>query len=154
MKKQFVFAATALAVLALSFTSCKKDSDNPSPTNNTPTVKTKTQLISANSWKVTSMVSNGYDIYNIMSPCEKDNFFMFKANGAYVQDEGPTKCDPSDQQVENGLWKFINNESAIVIDGEDTATIITLNADTLKVEIPFMDDEGKHSSVLTTFVKK
>jgi hypothetical protein len=155
MKKQFVLLTTALAVFALTFSSCKKDSDNPSPTNNTPApAPTKTQLLTANSWKATSMVSMGFDFFPHMSACEKDNFLTIKADGTYIEDEGATKCDPTDPQTSNGLWKFVNNQSAIVLDGGDTAIILALTAESMKLETPYEDDEGKHVTVITTFVKK
>lgn len=152
--KKLTFSLAALVALTLMVSSCKKDNDNPTPTPSGPQNKTKTELLSANNWKTISMMSDGYDFYTIMDDCEKDNFIKINANGSYVEDEGLTKCDPSDPQTKSGLWKFINNESALVIDAEDTLSIVKLTADTLRMSTSFIDDEGESKTVVTTLLKK
>lgn len=152
--KKLTFSLAALVALTLMVSSCKKDNDNPTPTPSGPQNKTKTELLSANNWKTISMMSDGYDIYNIMDDCDKDNFIKINANGSYVEDEGLTKCNSNDPQTTSGLWKFINNESALVFDAEDTASILKLTTDTLRMSISFIDDEGASRAIVTTFVKK
>lgn len=152
--KKLTFALAALVALTLMVSSCKKDNDNPTPTPSGPQNKTKTELLSANNWKTISMMSDGYDIYNIMDDCDKDNFIKINANGSYVDDEGLTKCDSNAPQTTSGLWKFINNESTLVFDAKDTASILKLTTDTLRMSASFIDDEGASRTIVTTFVKK
>ncbi len=150
--KKLTFALAALVALTLMVSSCKKDKDNPTPS--TPAPQTKTQILTSHSWIAKSMVSNNVDFYPFMPACEKDNFLTFKANGTSTYDEGALKCDPSDPQVENGTWKFIANETKIIIDNSDTAEVQTLTAETLVIKIKFEDDEGKTGTMVNTFSKK
>ncbi|MGV3598032.1 MAG: hypothetical protein ACO1PI_09195 [Bacteroidota bacterium] len=153
MKNQIKLMLVAVAALALTATSCKKDveeSVKPTPTP-TPTA-TKTQLLTAKSWKRTSMVSRNIELFTFMPDCEKDNVMSFKSNLTYISDEGASKCTPTAPQTENGSWKFINAEAAMLIDNTDTMIIKKLTADTLRAETSFDDDEGGRETVVVTFV--
>lgn len=47
------------------------------------------------------------DIYNTwLGDCNKDDLFIFKANNAFVLDEGATKCLPTDDQSSDGTWNY------------------------------------------------
>src|SRR5690606_26096511 len=46
------------------------------------------------------------DIYSTMEACSKDDFIIFKEEGTYVVDEGPTKCDDNDPQTTTGTWSL------------------------------------------------
>ena len=111
----------------LAFTGCQKD-DPPAPL-------TKTQLISRN-WKVTAATGTFpplpvVDILAQTPACDRDNIIQVKSDGTYIEDEGPTKCSPSDPQTANtGNWSFTTNETKLNILGQ-TFDIITLTATTL-----------------------
>lgn len=150
--KRLTFALVALAALTLMVSSCKKDNDNPTPS--TPAPQTKTQILTSHSWVVKSLMVGSVDYYNFIEDCEKDNFFTFKANGTSVEDEGATKCNPSDKQTIDGTWTFIDNETKIIMDGGDTVEVNTLTAESFVVKLKFEEDGGKVSTMVTTFSKK
>lgn len=150
--KKLTFTLAALVALTVSVSSCKKDTDSPTPS--TPAAQTKTQILTSHSWITKSMVSNNVDFYAFAPACEKDNFLTFKANGTSTYDEGAIKCDPSDPQVENGTWKFIANETKIIIDNEDTAEVMTLTAESMVIKTKFESDGGQVNTVVSTFSKK
>ena len=113
--------------------SCSKDDD-----------KSKTELITSGTWKITAFTSNPAvdwdgdgdtetDIYGSMEACEKDNITTFKSDGTAQDDEGATKCDSDDPQITSFEWSFTNNESKIMIDGYEY-TIVELNSTTLKIK--------------------
>lgn len=132
-----------LMVAALAFaTSCKKDEDS----SNSP-AKSKTELITSGSWRVSSLVLGGTDIWPSQDACDKDDLSIFKADGTYIDDEGPTKCDSSDPQQSTSTWKFMNNETMLEIDG-DVGTIKELSASKMVLET---SDAGL--TITITYVK-
>jgi hypothetical protein len=116
MKKTLILAVT----VAMAFVSCKKDDDNNSNNGNPSPTQTKTQLISAKSWKGVSLTVGGADFWSQLDDCDKDDIYIFKADGVYVADAGATKCDPGDPQQYTDTWKFIENETKLVYDGDTT----------------------------------
>lgn len=148
-----MFALVALAALTFMVSSCKKDNDNPAPSNGTG-AQTKTQILASQDWKISSMMVGTIDIHAGQKACEKDNFYTFKSNGTYVNDEGATKCTPSAPQTEAGTWKFIDNETKIVIDDTDTSVIKSLTSASMVAESQFVDDANITRTIVTTFVKK
>ncbi len=119
-----------LMVAALAFaTSCKKDEDEKS---NSP-AKTKTELLTSGSWKITSLILGGTDLWPSQDACDKDDLAIFKTDGTYIDDEGATKCDPADPQQTTSTWKFTNNETVLEIDG-DAGTIKELTESKLVIE--------------------
>ncbi|KAB2917679.1 MAG: hypothetical protein F9K23_04665 [Bacteroidetes bacterium] len=151
MKNQIKLMLVAVAALALTATSCKKDADE-NPTPSPAPAPTKTQLLTAKSWRMTSMKVGTMDYIGFLPACQKDDFMTFKTNFTVIDDEGATKCDPSDPQVETSAWSFINNETAIVSESTDTLKILKLTADTLRVETKFETDEGKRETANMTFI--
>lgn len=144
MKKTIFLFATAFIFFC---TSCKKEN-----------VKTqsKTELLTTGSWKITAAVSdndgNGsYETNDFASfpPCFVDNIFTFKTNGQLELDEGPTKCDVLDPQIETVAWQLTNNEANIVV-ANDTYDLTELNTTTFKIKENF---PGGGSSVVT-FTKR
>jgi hypothetical protein len=143
--KTFVMASftkkAALVILSVAvIAGCKKD-DNKDNGNS------KTQMIASGSWKMTSDYIdpaedvNGdgvpeHEILPFLETCEKDNLFSFTTDGTFTADEGASKCDPSDPQTQSTKWKFINNESLLVVgeaNSADTVSIVELSAATLKL---------------------
>src|SRR6478672_4599630 len=123
--------------------SCQKDKDNHN------TVKTKTELLTTGTWKyIGAIISPAYDyygdgtpvtnIFDIMKACEKDDFEIYKTSGTWEYNEGPTKCDPSYPQVFSLPWSFADNETKLLLGG-DEHTILELTATTLKLRYTFED---------------
>lgn len=114
------------AVLLLGLASCKK-SDPP----------TKTELISR-AWKYSSFkaTANGIvvDVMQQLTACKKDDIIRFKADKTLTQEEGPTKCAPTDPQViSTGTWSFSADEKSMTYGGR-TATIVELTATSLRIQ--------------------
>lgn len=125
--------------------SCQKDKDNDD--NNT--VKTKTELLTAGTWKYAgAIIDPAYDyygdgtivtnIFNTMQDCEKNDFESYQTNGTWEYNEGPTKCDPSYPQIFSLPWNFADNETKLILGGNEHA-ILALTATTLKLRYTFED---------------
>jgi hypothetical protein len=140
MKKNFLIFP-AIAFLALS--SCKKNNEtNENTPENSKPVITKTDILTAKSWKLTAAtISPGIsfqggpfitDFYQYIEDCKKDDLVIYKADGKLITDEGASKCNPDDPQTEEFNWSFSNNETKIIMDG-DTSTIMQLDSTTLRI---------------------
>ena|SRR5688572_27177225 len=101
--------------LCVLITACDKDDDEP----------TKTELLTSGSWKFND---GGIDIDNngaidlafgpgTLPACLIDNSGTFNTNGTGVNDEGLTKCMPTDPQSTNFNWSFQSNETVLSISG-------------------------------------
>ena len=136
------------ALLVITFAvSCDKESDNYDNNNN----KTNTELLTAGTWKlIAATINPAYDyygdgnavtdLYAILKPCERDDFEIYKTNGTWEYDEGPTKCDPSYPQVFSEPWSFTANETKVFV-GAVECTILELTERALKLRYSF-DDAG------------
>jgi|MDTD01.1.fsa_nt_gb hypothetical protein len=124
---------TAFAMLLVLFTQCKKDEDN-TPANTT--TKSKTELLTNNSykdWVLTSTLLNGNQVLQV---CETDNTYSFYSDGRFVLDFGLNKCSSSETKNENRTWLFIDNETKMRwITPKDSfdLSIDSLTTDKLKV---------------------
>jgi hypothetical protein len=121
-----------LSIISLALFCCKKKDSE---------VKTKTTLVSQQSWKFNDagvdQDKNGTidtDISGFVSACLKDNIVSFASNGSGTSDEGATKCNSSDPQTVPFTWSFASNETMINITGNAIAgkggqyKIATLNS--------------------------
>lgn len=111
-----------IAIAFFAIASCKESTDDE-----TPTAKTKTELITSGSWIVSDMLVNGTSFFALMDACSKDDFMTFKTNGTVITDEGATKCDAADPQTSSDNWSFSTDEKKITIDG-DLGDLTTLTA--------------------------
>lgn len=134
----FLWLSVAITVL-----SCDKDNDS------TTSIKTKTELLTMSSWKYTGATINPTydyygdgnavsDIFSIMKPCERDDYEVYKTDGVWEYNEGPTKCDASSDQVFSDPWRFAESETKLIV-GEQEHKILELNANTLKLQYSFED---------------
>ncbi len=146
MKKYLTHTTIAVIIIAI-LTGCKKD--------NNAVAKTKTQLLTEGTWSLTALVSdmdaNGtYETNNYAgySACFKDNFHTFRINGELEVNEGPTKCNPADPQTVIKHWQLTNNETTLVVDGDND--LIELSNTTLKIKLNLTGG----MSVLSTFMKR
>ena len=78
------------------------------------------------------------DLFGILKPCEKDDFEVYKTDGTWEYNEGPTKCDPSYPQAFSEPWSFTANETNMFV-GTVEHTILELTATTLKLRYSFED---------------
>ena len=124
--------------------SCKKDKEEA-------TAKTKTELLTTGTWKLTSYTSTpAYDWYgngvyatNILAaldPCEADGFDTYKINGIVEINEGAIKCDPMDPQTFTATWAFTDNENKIIYDGFDEYELVELTATTMRLQSTFIEN--------------
>jgi hypothetical protein len=133
--KKFSTYLLVTAVGLASLSSCKKDdATTPAPS--------KTDMLTAKSWKVTDVKVSGQSIYNtaLFQACDKDNLVKFNTNKTATFDEGATKCDPTSAQSRPGSWDLTTNETKLKVtdpDGDTVeGTIGTLNSTTLTVTDP------------------
>jgi hypothetical protein len=153
MKLKIQSLALLLMITGTTTTiSCKKDKD-------VATVKTKAELLTTGNWKYTAcIISPSYDyygdgnsvtnIFDILKPCEKDDFETFKTNGIWEYNEGPTKCDQSSPQVFTEPWSFSADETKL-FEGAVEHTILELNASMLKLRYSFEDAGVTYTEVDT-----
>ena len=139
MKKSLLPLCSVLA-LSITFTSCKKDKDDPQPS------KSKTELLTNKYWRTTAAtIDPAIDLFGTGTPttnlyaqyqdCTKDDLVRFESGGVYKEDEGATKCSATDPQVTTGTWTFNSSETAITttISGStSTVNITELTENTLK----------------------
>ncbi len=104
----------SLALLCTTFASCEKKSDPPA--------LTKTQNITAGSWKYESggvdQDRNGtIDIQgsSILPTCALDNTITFKEDNTGIGDEGATKCNSVDPQTAPLSWNFADAEANLIM---------------------------------------
>lgn len=119
--KSTVFAL--LAAITLSFFLSCKGKDDPQPTSS------KTDIITQKTWVLKGAQEKVNGVWvNDNSPfpaTEMDDIFTFKRNGTLDRNEGPTKANASDPQIISTTWKFDDNETTIIVDG-DKATLFEL----------------------------
>lgn len=108
---------------------CSKDDDS---TGGGATPATNTSKLCNKNWKIVSFVLDGVNITSQIPACDLDDFTRFSTDGNYVNDEGPTKCDPADPQTIPGTWEWAANESKLVTDG-DTTNVITNSGSVLRL---------------------
>ncbi len=146
--RSLLIATLALGMMA-SMSACKKDK------------KSKTELLTNNSWKVKAFTVNPAidfggqlitDLYAFTDDCTKDDFQTFKDNGQVVTDEGPTKCGPNDPQTTTETWIFNSDETVITFTdaaGTYDATVTTLNEDQLIIKQTEAEDNVVYTFTIT-----
>ena len=127
------------ALLGLSVMGCsKKTEETPAPT--------KTELLTNKNWIISAQtVSPGIniggttvtDLYAQSAACDKDDFMRFETPNLFKQDEGPTKCSPSDPQTLTGTWAYNADQTIITVTPQGStpfsANVQELTATSLKV---------------------
>ncbi|HTN17587.1 MAG TPA: lipocalin family protein [Chitinophagaceae bacterium] len=128
-----MFRFTFLTMLCLSvcFSACKKD-----PEETKAVVKPSGLLYGQ--WKMTAYTHNNEDAFlNGQIPnCVKDDRVIFTRSNTVINDEGPTKCNPSDPQTKTGPYTYnsAQNTLSVTTDGtERLSELITLDSTTLKI---------------------
>jgi hypothetical protein len=121
MNKHMSFLSAIILTLAIGFSSCSKDDDDP---------KSKEELMAQGSWKFKSATNNGAP-YTSFPTCQTDNILSFNLAGTGVLDEGTTKCSVGDPQTRSFNWSLVNNKTEIQLSTplfENTGTTVTLNS--------------------------
>src|SRR5687768_14488214 len=154
MKNYLLLLAVAASV---SLSSCGNDDDE--------VVKSKTELLTSSGWKTTALTINpGFDFNgdgvnetDLMAgqdACNTDDITVYKTDKTYTEEEGATKCDPTDQQVYgNGTWTFNGDETVLsttAAGSGNTATnytITELTESTLKLTTIFTDSASTNYTV-------
>ncbi len=134
MKKQFGFLIVVITASLLLFNACKKSSTGTGD-------KTKTQLITQSSWRLTSAtIPGGTSVLNFLEDCQKDNIYTFHSDGTGSADDGTLKCNTIDPQTVPFTWNFQTNETILFIstplytNGSSQFNIISISETTLVVE--------------------
>jgi hypothetical protein len=86
---------------------------------------TRSELLTAPTWVGTGLtVSPGLpvngsiitDVFAQYDACDRDDIFKFNADGTYQNEEGPTKCLPTNPDIiERGTWVFANDENVVAL---------------------------------------
>lgn len=124
--------------------SCNKD-------NNTDNAKTKTELLTTGTWKLTAYTSipaydwygtgvYATDIFAALNPCEKDNIDTYKSSGIFEVNEGALKCSSMDPQTFTTSWIFTDNEKKIMYDGFDEYELIELTETIMRLRQTFVEN--------------
>lgn len=126
--------------------SCVKDKD-----------LTKTEMLTQKAWlmksgSVNPPLNNGNviisDIFNSLPDCSKDDLLIFKSNGSYTQEEGKTKCKPTDPAVyDMGNWSLNYDETVLTMvstyyDYARECQILKLNSSELSIQYQLYDTLG------------
>ena len=150
MKKQSLWIITAFAFIALATPACKKHKDST-------TQKTKTELITQSSWKFDNAKVGGNDVSSFLQTCQKDNILFFSADGTGTVDEGATKCNSGDPQINPFTWSFLSNETMLHVSGtffsggSGDITLITLS-ETQLIGSQVITVNGSSQTAVVTFI--
>jgi hypothetical protein len=116
MKKIFLTVAGLSFLLAFLFSACKKDKDD------SPAGQDAETLLLNKNWKLVSFTinpaidlgnGNTNDVLSSWDDCEKDDLYIFKANGVFVWDEGASLCFPGDPQQSTATWSYNKSNKQI-----------------------------------------
>lgn len=143
----------AALVAVSAVVACSKKGSDPQPL-------TRTQLLTAQKWRVSSatIASPGQptiDLTALSPPCKLDDYVQFATPSTYVVDEGATKCDSRDPQTQLGTWAFANNDTQLSISytGDTyTATVDELTASALKLTTVRLQSDGTKATIVQSFM--
>lgn len=103
--------------------SCGKDDPKP---------KTKTDLISGVTWKVTHLKIDADE--GSPETCFADNEFSFASNGTYTETEN-VKCATDDPASTTGTWQFKTNETIVSVSFTDPDSGFSISIDKQLIEL-------------------
>lgn len=137
--KRFRLTLLMIAFLGV-FSACNKD-DDAAPATKADILAGKTWKRSASTISPAFQLQNGEvvsDLYTFFGSCYQDDFVRFTRNpNTYIQEEGPTTCDPTDPQVtDTGSWLLNSDETTLVLSSttgrQSSYKLEELTATTLK----------------------
>jgi hypothetical protein len=137
-------------LLVCAVSACKKDNE----------LSSRTQLLIDKKWQLQSLIqsypgSPDFDFYAHTDTCSKDGYRRFEAPHTTSYDEGPTKCNPNNDQTQIGYWEFSNSDELLKITDpsiSDTYTIVELTESNLKMTRTLPQSTGLN--LIQTFVYK
>lgn len=100
----------------------------------------KTKALMGKRWKMTAYTEDGVNkMTETYDACELDNIEIYAAGGKYMMDEGATKCNDDDEQIqEGGKWEIKNDKLILsheALDIQLQFTILELTTTTLKFSL-------------------
>lgn len=147
------------------FAACKKDKDDDK-TNVTPTENKKDNLLNGKwQYEAFSTVTHVKDstmgidtTFNSdlgdLEACDKDDFIIFLSSGKVSVDEGATKCDPSDPQVDStSTWSLNSDNTKITVTEQGSTSPSTYDIQELsssKMKIHLVEEEKQGTMKYTT----
>ena len=144
MQKNFLHFLTLLLIIS-EYSACKKGATS---------TKTKTQLITEQSWTLVSYRYNfnsgaWTDGYATIPNCQKDNKLSFLSNFEYKLDEGATKCNSSDPQIfQQGSWSLLSNETKLSSSYNGTTRVVDIvELDNTSLKTSRKDTVGTNTSI-------
>jgi len=141
MKRRHLLIVLISAVICIS--GCKKIPVIP---------ENKAKAIIGKKWKLTGYTENNVDkLTENYAPCELDNIDIYMPDGSYIIDEGLTKCNDDDEQLQEGSkWTIKGNKLILSYENDDydmeieaQFEILEVSAKTLVLAIPNFDGPGK-----------
>jgi Lipocalin-like domain len=130
-----------ISVLFFLFIRCNKNGvDSPTCTANAATIA-GTYITIAFTYKETP-TADPYDIYAVMSPCEKDDLIILNTNNTCDRTEGEILCSPP--RDESGNWSI--SGSTLNID-DAPATIKSFDCKTLVLVQNDLDKPGDQLTI-------
>lgn len=110
-----------MLTVALALGACRKKDSSPGlGSNYSPPLK---DLIMAHSWIVSDVLRNDTSIWTTVMDCEKDNIYTFKNNDIMTMDEGHAKCNSSNPQSTDEVWKLLDDSHKMIF-YSDTVEIL------------------------------
>ncbi len=160
MKKKLLPLSLAVSSLIISMSACSDDDSSTSVTPAAPS-QTNTELITEKNFVVTDYLltvdGTTDETFADFDDCDKDDFTRFEKNGTAVDNEGATKCDPSDPQTVTYAWLFASNETKLELDygmgNKEIFNILRNDGTTLKLDITEVTDwtgDGNDNSIIAT----
>jgi hypothetical protein len=148
MKIKTLLNTTLIALILIAAVSCKKETkETEKEKEPEPDFKS---LVEDGEWEITNLRLGDFAIWNspLVEACTKDNIYTFLPSGILRTNEGEVKCNEDDPQEFDSGWEMIGNnkiylEISITIEVKDTATILSINEQTMELQINSMDQDAR-----------
>jgi hypothetical protein len=164
--KKLIIAAT---VLLITTAGCSNDNSSKTGDSKIDGTPSKVDLLTGKTWKPTEATiepaidMNGDGTANTelvasgeIPACQMDDTETYDDDGTYITDEGPTKCNESEEQSKTNKWVFNADSTEIITnpgENETRVKILELTEDRLKGSTTI--GSGEKSYTLTaTFTKQ
>ncbi|MFN8436799.1 MAG: hypothetical protein U0V72_04085 [Cytophagales bacterium] len=108
--KKVILTSSLIAVLSLSFISCKKK-ETATPT------KTTQELLTSGSWLEvkSTTVESDTTITEYPDYCETDDSYTFKSNGDFISNYGTLKCDIDEEPTDTAKYVLSSDNKTIFL---------------------------------------
>ncbi len=128
------------------FASCQKR--DPAPLSRTQLLADKKWYVE--SYVVTTPIASTQDIYPLIPSCRQDDFEQFILSGSFLYDEGLTKCNAADVQIQSGTWQLSTNDSQLTITF-NSSTRIYIIAELTNKSLRLKSSERNAKGEITTY---